>query len=126
MAKTESRRIQRVSREIQQVVAQYLSSGFKHPLQGLVTVSDIEPSNDLRQAKVHVSTMGSKEEAAENLKTLNQYAFEFQSQISQQIRMKFCPKLKFYSDEKHQRAMKVQQLIDQVSQENRQNEEESE
>ena len=91
-------RVQRVEKELQQVVASYLVRGFHWPLRGLVTVSRVEASSDLRSARVFVSFMGSEEEASENLSILNENIGEVQREVGRQLRMKFCPKLRMVWD----------------------------
>lgn len=91
-------RIQQVGRELQQVIANYLINGFHHPLYGLVTVSRVEVSADLRQARVFVSFMGSKEETTENLETLTENVRDIQKEVGRRLRMKFCPKLRIIQD----------------------------
>ena len=91
-------RVQRVKRELQQVIASYLLSGFHKPLHGLVTVSRVEVNSDLRGARIFISFMGSEEEASENMGVLTENIGEIQREVSRKLRMKFCPKLQIIWD----------------------------
>src|SRR4051812_46476453 len=93
------RRVQRVEQEIQKTVAQFLISGFRVRLPGLVTVARVMMPGDLRTAKVYVSVLGSDEERTEALEILQERAFDVQNYIGKELRMRFCPKLTFYADD---------------------------
>ncbi len=92
-------RIQRVEKELKQVIAKYLLGGFHRPLHGLVTVARVEVSADLRGARVFVSFMGVEdEEASENIDTLKENVGDIQREVSRRLPMKFCPKLRMIWD----------------------------
>lgn len=111
---SESRRVQKVERELREVISSYLIQGFKRTLPALVSIPHVRASGDLKTAKVYVSMIGldvEDERVDDCLEILNEYAFDIQKHISTQLHMKFCPKLKFYSDELQQAALKVDSLI---------------
>lgn len=91
----QSRRVQRVEKELKQVIASYLLSGFKGPLPGIVSVAEISVNPDLRSAKVYISVLGSEEDRDMAEELLNDQAPAIQQHINRSIRMKFCPKLRF-------------------------------
>lgn len=114
-----SRRVQRVEKEIRNVVASYLLTGLKDPLMGLVSVSRVMVSGDLKNAKVYVSVMSDdNEDREENIAVLQSRAGDIQRQIHSQLRMKFCPKLKFYLDQGLDHQLKIDQILHDISGEN--------
>lgn len=121
---SESRRTQRVEKELRQVIASYLLTGFKEPLDGIVSVTHVSVSRDLRHAKVYVSTLGDPGQLESNVEVLQTRAADFQRQIAKQVAMKFCPKLQFFSDESVQKAMKVERLLKEIESAHNQGEDE--
>lgn len=92
----ESRRLERVQSELQSVIASYLLKGFKNPLYGIVSVAQVVCSPDLKHAKVYISVLGSEDQVDQNLEMLEDQVHAIQSHIGKTMRMKNCPKLKFF------------------------------
>src|SRR4029450_1019667 len=65
LGKTFSRmadRMRRVNEAVREVVSARLAEGLRDPRIGFVTVTSVETSPDLRQARVYVSVLGDAEE----------------------------------------------------------------
>jgi ribosome-binding factor A len=107
----DGRRVSRVEQEVQKTVAQFLLTGFRAPLKGLVTVSRVMMPGDLRTAKVYISVLGSEADRQETLSTLQARAFEVQKYIGQELRMRFCPKLSFHADDTTEHVMKIDRIL---------------
>ncbi len=110
-------RVQKVQRELQQIIGQYLLRGFRGELQGLVTVSRVVVSADLRNAKVFITHVGTPEELEESLDSLNEYAFDVQKQIARELPMKFVPKLSFFHDEAYYESMEIERKLNEIRKE---------
>ncbi len=112
----DGRRVSRVEKEIQQTVAQFLISGFKMPLPGLVTVARVKMPADLRSAKVYVSVIGENEDKLliEVIDLLQERAFEIQNYIGKQLKMRYCPKLTFFADEATEHILKVEKILQDI------------
>ncbi len=106
-----NRRVSRVEQEVQKTVAQFLISGFRFPLPGLVTISRVMMPGDLRTAKVYISVLGTDPERESALETLQERAFEVQNYIGKELRMRFCPKLTFYMDHTTEHVLKIDRIL---------------
>lgn len=106
-----NRRISRVEQEVQKTIAQFLISGFRFPLPGLVTISRVMMPGDLRTAKVYISVLGTDPERESALETLKERAFEVQNYIGKELRMRFCPKLTFYMDHTTEHVLKIDRIL---------------
>lgn len=105
------RRIARVEREVQQTIAQFLISGFKIPLPGLVTVARVKMPADLRTAKVYISVLGNPEDQDEVVELLQQRAFEVQNYLGKELKMRYCPKLQFFPDTNTDQILRVERIL---------------
>ena len=117
--KSDGRRVLRVEKSLREVISSYLISGFREPLPAMVSIPQVRATKDLRNAKVYVSLIGadeSEETQNECISILNESAFEIQGHVGKQLKMKFCPKLKFYRDELQQEALRVEKTIREISQ----------
>lgn len=107
----DGRRVSRVEKEIQLTIAQFLIRGFKLPLPGIVTVSQVKMPADLRTAKVYVSVLGAEDIQAEAIELLQERAFEIQNFIGKELKMRYCPKLTFYADYTTEQVLKIERII---------------
>jgi ribosome-binding factor A len=65
------KRSQRVQELIHEEISKLIQHGLKDPRIGFVTVTRIELSDDLKNARVYVSIMGSEEERESSIEGLN-------------------------------------------------------
>ena len=110
-----SRRVQRVEKELRQIVAEYLLTRFKDPLPQGISVTRVDVAGDLRSAKVYIRFMNSEDPQEEALVALQKWAPEIQKHISRQLRMKFCPRLQFLKDEFLDNVLRVERLLKDVT-----------
>lgn len=113
----DGRRVARVEREVQHTVAQFLISGFRFPLPGIVTVSRVLMPGDLRTAKVFISVLGKPESMTEAVKLLQERAFEVQNFIGKELKMRYCPKLTFFADHNTEQILKVEKILQTLEEE---------
>ena len=105
-------RMRRVNEAVREVVSARLAEGVKDPRIGFVTVTSVDTSSDLRQARVYVSVLGSQEERAETLAGLQSAHGLLQQAVATELRMKRTPTLQFVFDESIDRGMRITELLD--------------
>lgn len=81
-----------------ETVANYLITGFKGGVRGLVTVKGVNVSKDLQHAKIFVSVLGSAEDKEFTVESLNENVLEIQNHVGRTLKMRYCPKLKMVVD----------------------------
>jgi ribosome-binding factor A len=108
------RRVARVEREVQQAIAQFLISGFKLSLPGIVTVARVQMPGDLRTAKVYISVIGEASQLNEAVELLQKRAFEIQNYLGKELKMRYCPKLVFYADFDTLQILKVDRILQEL------------
>ncbi len=79
-----------------------------------VTVTYVEVSPDMRQAKVHVSIMGDEAHQKLCLHGLRNSAGYLQSKISQRIDTRYTPKLRFELDEGVKKSLAISQMLQEL------------
>jgi ribosome-binding factor A len=111
----ENRRADRVAEAIRKEVATFLAEDVKDPrVVGLVTVTGVEVTRDLRQAKVYVSVMGSDTERAATFDGLNSVAGHLRSRVGRALRLRLAPEITFRPDESIARAARIESLLEQI------------
>lgn len=107
----DGRRVAKAEKEVQQLVAQFLLKGFKHPLPGLVTVSRVKMPGDLRTARVYVTVMGEKGSLEQALEILQENSREFQTYVGKNLPMRYTPVISFYADEATEHMLKMERIF---------------
>ena len=105
-------RMRRVNEAVREVVSARIAAGLRDPRIGFVTVTAVETSPDLRQARVWVSVLGSEEERAASLEGLESAHGVLQQAVASELRMKRTPTLQFVFDESIDRGMRITELLD--------------
>ncbi len=109
-----NRRVLKAAQAIREVVSMAILTDLKDPRVKDVTVTFVEVSADMRQAKVHVSVMGDETRQALCVQGLQSSAGYLQSKIGKRIDTRYTPKLQFSLDKGMQNAMMVTRILEEV------------
>ncbi|HEY9225398.1 MAG TPA: 30S ribosome-binding factor RbfA [Gemmatimonadaceae bacterium] len=109
------RRADRVAAAIREEVATFLAEDAKDPrITAMVTVTGVEVTRDLRQAKVFVSVMGSDADRAKTFEGLASVANHLRSRVGRALRLRLAPEITFRPDESVARASRIENLLAQI------------
>lgn len=109
-----SRRVHRVAEAIREVVSMAILTDLSDPRIRHVTVTYVEVSGDLRQAKVHVSVMGPSAQQQLSLRGLQHAAGFLQSKLSDRIDTRYTPRLLFVLDQGVKHSIEVAEILKRV------------
>lgn len=107
-------RVGRVGEQIKKELSHILQTEWKGPRIGFVTVTGVEVTNDLSQAKVFLSIMGSEQEKQDTLKALSQGKGFIRSELGKRIRLRVTPELIFKVDTSVDYGSRIDQLLHQI------------
>ncbi len=111
----DNRRPDRVAEAIREEVAGFLADGVKDPrVRGLVTVTGVDLTRDLRHAKIFVSIMGSDAERTETLEGLSAVAAHLRGRVGRALRLRVAPDISFRSDPSVAHAARIETLLEEV------------
>ena len=88
-------RVRKLQEFIKQEVSQMLMRGMKDPRIGFTTVTDVEVTGDLRQAKIYVSLFGSDKEKADTLQALKHARGHVRSELGKILNLRHVPEIDF-------------------------------
>jgi ribosome-binding factor A len=109
-----SRRVQKAAEAIREVVSMAILAELKDPrIQG-VTVTFVEVTADMRQAKVHVSVMGDETCQRLTLRGLQSAAGFLQSKIANRIDTRYTPRLEFVLDLGVKKSLEIAAILQRV------------
>ena len=115
----ESRRSDRVAEGIREEVATFLQTDVKDPrVVGMVTVTGVEVTRDLRNAKVFVSVMGTEDEQKATFEGLASVASFLRARVGRALQLRLAPEIVFRKDESLSRANRIEELLAGLKREN--------
>lgn len=110
-----SRRIERVNDLLRSELSELIGRTLKDPrVAGLVSLTEVETSADLRHARVFVSVFGSDEERKSTLSALRHAAGFLRHEVAQRVTLRHMPELDFQLDSSIERGDRILQLLRQV------------
>jgi ribosome-binding factor A len=111
-------RSERVAEAMREEIATFLANDVKDPrILGIVTVTAVEMSRDLRHARVFVSVLGSESQRAATFEGLEGVAAHLRGRVGRALRLRVAPEIEFRNDESVAHAAKIEQLLAQVRRE---------
>ena len=111
------RRADRVGEAIREEIATFLSEGVKDPrVVGMVTVTGVELTRDLRHARVFVSILGSDEEKKTTFEGLAALAGHLRGRVGRALRLRSAPEIDFREDRSVGHAARIETLLNQIKQ----------
>ena len=106
--------MRRVNESVRQVLAEALPE-LKDPRIGLVTVTGVVTSPDLRYATVYVSVLGSARRQEASMRGLDAAHGVLQGWLARELRLKRTPQLTFEYDQSVERGVRMSKLIDELA-----------
>jgi ribosome-binding factor A len=96
-------------------IATFLANDVKDPrIMGLVTVTAVEITRDLRHARVFVSVLGTESQRAATFEGLGNVAPHLRGRVGRALRLRVAPEIEFRNDESVAHAAHIEQLLAQV------------
>jgi ribosome-binding factor A len=99
---------EQVKRELSDLIRKYL------PVEeyGLISVTDVDVSKDLKTANIFVSNVGVSQQPEGLIDALNRVRVELQRDLSKKVIMKYTPHLLFKEDAGLERGQQVVDILD--------------
>ncbi len=107
-------RIRRVNRLLREEISRLLRHEVKDARVGMVTVSEVEVTADLKYANVYVQAPGGEDRKAEALAGLKSAAGFLRSRLGRELRLRRIPELRFVIDRAPERAARIAELLEEV------------
>ncbi len=96
-------------------IATFLANEVKDPrILGLVTVTAVDVTRDLRHAKIFVSVLGSESQRSATFEGLDAVAGHLRGRVGRALRLRVAPELEFRNDTSIAHAAHIEQLLAQV------------
>ena len=112
------RRIDRVNELLRSEISHVLSREIKDPrVGGVISITEVIASSDLRSARVYVSVMGREEQQQDALDGIRSAASFLRRELRNRLNLRHTPHLTFQLDDSIQEGDRVLRLMDGLPQE---------
>ena len=109
------RRIDRINDLLRDEISQLLSRQIKDPrLTGIISITSVNTSNDLRNAEVVLSVMGDQDTKRIALDGIQSAASFLRRELRDRISLRYTPFLKFTLDDTLEKAAHVLEIMDNI------------
>lgn len=107
-------RTQRIGEQIQRELADIIRREINKPGLGMITVSGVYVSPDLKYARVYITVLGNNEGVEQIVQYLNKMARRLRHYLSQRLTTRTTPSLRFIYDSSIEYGNNLSALIDSV------------
>ena len=110
-----TRRLQRLNDQIRDVLAQLLARETRDPhLQGIISITGVETTPDLRTSRIFVSVLGSDAEAEVTIAHIRHAASFFRRELAARLTLRRTPDLDFRLDRSIAEGARIDQLLREI------------
>ena len=117
-----SRRTAQIAEAVKEEISALIQRELKDPRLGFVTVTRAEVSPDMKYAKIFFSVLGDEEAKAESLKVLKHAGHYLRRELAHNLNLRYTPALHFEFDVAMEHGDKIQRLLMQLDQEQKERE----
>jgi len=104
-------RIPRINQLIKKELGEILLKEFDSPRGTLVTITRVETSTNLKQAKVYISVIFTGKQSLEIINTLKNMDYSFQKLLDKRLRMRKVPKIIFLQETETAQAARIEEIL---------------
>ena len=110
-------RLKRIQDQIKQVLTEILDAKINDPRLDPVYVTDVSVDRELDYANIYISALGGQDQAEEILEILQSASGFIRFNLSQEVKLRAMPKLRFYWDDNPERADRIEALLSDIRKE---------
>src|SRR5215831_17728900 len=107
-------RASRVGDQIQAEIASLLTREVHDPGIGFLTITRVQVTPDLQQARVYYTTIGDDKARRESSRALGRATPFLRRQVGQRLRLRRVPELTFFYDESIEKGDRVERILQEL------------
>jgi ribosome-binding factor A len=107
-------RVQRVRELLKRQLGEILRRELQPAEGSMMTVNDVDISNDLQMATVYVGIIGSEGQRKAGMELLQTERKRIQGLVGRAVVLKYTPQLRFVLDESVSRGNRVLEILDEI------------
>jgi len=109
-------RSDRIAEEIKKAASEIINNDLKDPrIQGLISVTKVDVTKDLRNAKIYVSIYGDEKIKKKSFAGLKNAENFIRYEIGKKVFIKYLPEITFEYDDSIEHSIRISKLLDEVN-----------
>jgi len=112
-----SQRITRINELLRREVSEQMRRYYRADT-AAITISDVDCSADLRNARIYYSVLGDDADIEESKKLFRKIGKDIRQRVSKEITLKYFPTFHYLYDPSLERGAGINEILDQLDQEN--------
>ncbi len=113
--KVEFSRNERIAEEIKKVVSEIINYDLKDPrIEGLITVTNVDVTKDLRHATIFISFYGDNEKRDTTFEVLQNAKGFIRYELANRLRIKYVPEISFKLDKSIEYGIHISKLLEEL------------
>ena len=106
----------RINMEVQRELSEIIRSGIKDPrIHPMTSVVAVEVTPDLKYCKAYISVLGDEEAAKATVEGLRSASSYVRRELARRVNLRNTPEIKFILDQSIEYGVKMSKLIDEVT-----------
>lgn len=111
----DNKRTKRIEKELQKEISAIVATDIKDPrINSLVSITDVDLTNDLEFAKVYVSSLSTSDNREDIVECLQSASKFIKRELGMRLKLRNIPELTFVIDNSIERGIYMDNLISQV------------
>ena len=106
-----SQRPTRVGEQIREDLTELISREVHDPGVGFITITRVEVTPDLQQARVYYTTLGDDKARRETRRAMERATPFLRRQLGRRLRLRRIPELQFFYDESIERHDRIERIL---------------
>lgn len=115
MSNTNNQRSLRVAQSIKRELSDIFRKLKDERIAGIVSITDVECTSDLRSARVYVSVFGDEQQREGTMTALKEEVPHMRGEICRRLGLRFAPELSLRLDDSLERGARVSELLGKIS-----------
>jgi ribosome-binding factor A len=112
-----SQRPTRVGEQIREDLTELITRQVHDPGIGFITITRVQVTPDLQQARVHYTTLGDEKARRETRRALERASPFLRRQLGRRLRLRRIPELQFFYDESIERQDRIERILQELQHE---------
>ena len=108
------KRSEKVAEAIHEIISGLLIKGLKDPRIGFATITGVKVTDDLHQATVYFTVIGSEEEKKDTGRGLDSARGFIRKEMGKELHMRYVPELIFRYDESVEYGSRIETILKEI------------
>lgn len=109
-------RMQRINEQLKKEVGRIIQDELNDPRVGFVTITKVDVTADLQQARVYFSVLGTDKQKRDTRVGLSRSAGFIRKLVGQKVKLRYTPKILFKLEESAEYSVRISEVLDEIKQ----------